>query len=133
MTTKAERDFIPMWCEGCNQQGEIAVVDSTMPVFVRCSNCGHEDAEVWCEKCGMGGQFIRHLERHPSTWTCSGCKTVYTLPSGFYDHPVPLQIMESYSQSRPANTTGVLDKLLFAGVALIMGAIMVAAVWKTFF
>lgn len=91
---------IPVWCDGCNQQGEISVKSFEDPVFVVCGNCGEETAEVWCPQCQMGGQYIRNIKKRPTSWNCSDCGTVYRLPNDFYDKPVRMSILTADQQSK---------------------------------
>ena len=86
-----EKEFLPIWCEGCNQQGHIFVDDPDEPSFVVCSRCGWEASQVWCPKCGMGGDFINErLKDRPISWVCPDCKTEYALPATFYVKPAHL-------------------------------------------
>jgi hypothetical protein len=86
----AEQESIPIWCEGCNQQGYIFVDDPERPCFVVCQNCQSETSQVWCSKSGMGGAFVDNLVVRPHHWQCPDCATEYRLPKDFYEEPVAL-------------------------------------------
>ena len=89
-----EKEELPIWCEGCDQQGFIFVDDGEKPAFVVCSRCGFEASQVWCPKCEMGGDYVRDIEDRPIYWVCTSCMTRYMLPDNFYEEPVPLYVRE---------------------------------------
>ena len=89
-----EKEELPIWCEGCDQQGFIFVDDTQKPAFVVCSRCGFEASQVWCPKCEMGGDFVSDIEDRPIYWVCTSCMKRYSLPDNFYEEPVPLYIGE---------------------------------------
>jgi hypothetical protein len=89
-------DFLPIWCEGCNEQGYIFDKDViTEPFFVVCAHCQFETSSVWCPQCEMGGEFVENIKDRPNSWTCPTCKTQHTLPPGFYDSPKTLYLESS--------------------------------------
>ncbi|NOH12483.1 MAG: hypothetical protein HND51_12620 [Chloroflexi bacterium] len=83
----------PVWCEGCNAQGEIEVDDPEGNYFVICEVCGTETAEVWCDE-GVGGQFVHNVEERPMEYDCEICKKTHRLPDDFYEKPVALELIE---------------------------------------
>src|SRR5215204_5986437 len=92
MTSEFEKEYSPVWCEGCDQQGYIFIDNLEGSHFVTCITCGWETSDVWCPKCGMGGEFVKNLRKRPSFWNCPNCKTKYELPQGFYENPISLFI-----------------------------------------
>jgi hypothetical protein len=93
MNSDFEKDFQPIYCEKCEQQGFIFADDMNAPLFVVCSRCGWETSQVWCPKCGMGGDFINErVKDRPESWVCPDCKTEYTLPKAFYQKPIHLYL-----------------------------------------
>ena len=122
MTKKARHldiATIPMWCDGCEQQGEIYVNSPEESVFVICENCGYETADVWCPKCGMGGEYIRNVEDRPKSWACPKCRTRYRLPVDFYEHPVSLIITQPKKAAIPKSAQGDAWVLLLAGAVFL--------------
>jgi hypothetical protein len=85
-----EQESIPIWCEDCNRQGYIFIDDPEQPCFVVCKTCGWETSQVWCPKCGMGGEFVEEINKHPTSWNCPNCDTEYQLPQEFYEESVAL-------------------------------------------
>ncbi len=92
-----DKDFLPIYCEDCKQQGYIFEDDINQPRFVVCSRCGWETSQVWCPRCGMGGCFIENLSAKPAFWVCSRCKTKYDLPDSFYEEPIRLYLADELS------------------------------------
>jgi len=90
MTSEFAKDYLPIWCEDCDQQGFIFVDDPEGFFFAICKTCGWETSEVWCPKCGMGGGFVKNLKKRPPDWTCPNCKTKYQLANEFYEKPIRL-------------------------------------------
>ena len=90
MSSEFGKDYLPSWCEVCNREGFIFVDDPEGSYFVICKSCGWETSEVWCPKCGMGGEFVKNIDKRPSNWVCPNCKTKYQLPKEFYEKPINL-------------------------------------------
>jgi len=116
MSPDKKLDYFSINCEKYGQEGYILIDDFEGSYYVVCKKCGGETAEVWCDDCKTGGNYIRHVERHPETWTCGSCSTEHTVPDGFYEKPtyilskeeLPLSIqqkieldMERQSKERP--------------------------------
>jgi len=78
---------LPIWCQKCDKQGFILVDDLECPYFVICERCGWETSQVFCPTCQMGGEFVREIEKRPTSWVCSDCDTRYELPVDFYKQP----------------------------------------------
>jgi hypothetical protein len=95
MTSEFEKEYSPIWCENCNQQGFIFVDNLEGSHFVTCKSCDWETSDVWCSKCGMGGEFVRKIGKRPTSWSCPNCKTKYMLPNEFYNEPITLFIEET--------------------------------------
>ena len=88
-----KKDFLPVYCEKCRQQGYIFSDNFDEPAFIVCNRCRSETSHVWCPKCGMGGGFIKELlKERPRSWVCSDCKTEYILPPLFYEEPIHLYL-----------------------------------------
>lgn len=90
MTSEFEKEHSPIWCENCDQQGWIFVDDLEGSHFVICKSCNWETSDVWCPKCGMGGGFVRNIDKRPSSWSCPDCRSAYQLANDFYDQPIYL-------------------------------------------
>jgi hypothetical protein len=93
-STIFDKQIFPINCEECEQLGYIFIDDLNGSYFIVCQKCGGETSEVSCPKCNMGGSFVRDIENRPSTWTCEGCGSTYSLPPGFYENPVTLYELE---------------------------------------
>lgn len=100
METSFGKETLPVWCEGCKQEGHYFVDDYDQSLFVVCERCGWETSYVWCSRCEMGGGFVENLKDHPLSWVCPGCKRAYPLSSDFYKKPVTLYL-ESHEPSKP--------------------------------
>jgi len=133
-----DKDEFPIWCEGHHQQGYIFVDNPEGFYFVICDTCGWETSDVWCSKCGMGGGFVKNIEKRPSTWSCPNCKTRYELPDGFYENPVPLLIevalpqsvrdrLKAEEQSRKLESQKNIWKNLFLFIALMIWSVIFIA------
>ncbi len=143
MASEFEKDYSPIWCEGCNQQGYIFVDNLEGSYFVICKTCGWETSDVWCPQCGMGGEFVRNIDKRPSSWKCSNCNTKYELANGFYDNPVMLFIeevlpetvleqMEKDFKSQPSvsgqNPWLNLLKIILLSLGAIIGVVVVLTI-----
>jgi hypothetical protein len=42
----------------------------------------------------MGGEFVRQIDKRPSSWNCPECKIKYALPVAFYKTPIMLFTQE---------------------------------------
>jgi hypothetical protein len=131
MSVDFAKDFLPIWCEQCNAQGYIFVDSIETPYFVTCKECGQETSEVFCPKCKMGGEYVKGIKDRPTSWICPGCSNEYSLPTTFYEHPVPLYLEEDLpdsvrlrvmSSSHYQNTT----------LVLIMGGLGLVAIYAMF-
>lgn len=88
-----DQPYVPIWCEGCDEQGYVFDKDvMTGAFFVVCPHCRYETSEVNCTKCGVGGEFVENIKERPHSWTCSTCKTEYSLPADFYEKPLALHL-----------------------------------------
>jgi hypothetical protein len=113
MISEFDKDYLPIWCEGCDRQGFVFINDTSYSYFVVCDTCGWETSQVWCPKCEMGGEFVRNISKQPSSWSCPSCKSKYKLPDGFYEIPVklftqeelPLNIQERIKRDFKTNQT----------------------------
>jgi hypothetical protein len=133
-----EKEELPIWCEGCDQQGFIFVDNGEKPAFVVCNRCGFEASQVWCPKCEMGGNFVRDIEDRPVFWDCPSCKRRYMLPDNFYEEPVPLYVKEDIPKDIKVKTHPVqrqplinLSKETLPGLIILF--IFVASIAVTFF
>ena len=99
MAKHSGRTRTPVWCEGCNAQGEIEVDDPEGNYFVICEVCGAETAEVWCDD-GVGGQFVHNIHEHPYEYDCEICRKTHQLPADFYEKPVTLKLIEEPRNKR---------------------------------
>ena len=134
--TNFDDQEFPLNCEKCKRPGFIFIKDSEKPYFAVCRKCGGETSNVWCPTCGMGGSFVRNIKKHPSTWSCPGCQTRYSLPTGFYENPVslygleelPKEIRERIRRSLEA-ARQKLTGLRLLGLILIIVMVLVIAVW----
>lgn len=88
-----DQHYMPIWCEGCNEQGYIfdeSVFEDAF--FVVCPHCGRETSSVNCPKCEIGGEFVQNIEDRPDSWACPDCKTGYSLSNDFYRKPITLYL-----------------------------------------
>lgn len=92
-----KRTWLPIWCETCDQQGFIFVNHSQSTYYVICKNCYSEYSQAWCSECGMGGDFVGNIDKHPSSWTCTDCKKEFYLSSSIYSDPVYLYLEDMLS------------------------------------
>jgi hypothetical protein len=119
-----EKEELPIWCEGCDQQGFIFVDDMQKPTFVVCSRCGFEASQVWCPKCEMGGDFVSDIEDRPIYWVCTSCMKRYSLPDNFYEEPVPLYVRENIPKdikvkTHPVQNDPLLSKKNFPALLIL--------------
>jgi hypothetical protein len=94
-TSEFEKDYLPISCVQCGQQGFIFINDFERSYFVICKTCGWETSQVWCPKCQMGGEFVSNILDRPFSWNCPQCNTRYELSSAFYELPVMLFAKEA--------------------------------------
>jgi hypothetical protein len=143
MTSEFEKEYSPIWCEDCNQQGHIFVDNLEGSYFVICKTCGWKTSDVWCSKCGMGGEFVRNIGKRPSSWNCPNCKSKYEILNGFYDNPIMLytaeilpksvleRIAKDFETSQSVsgqNPWFNLLKIIFLTVGLTIGAMVILAI-----
>jgi|WetSurMetagenome_2_1015567.scaffolds.fasta_scaffold563722_1 hypothetical protein len=123
------KDFQPIWCENCNQQGYIFMENSNQPALVVCSRCEYETSQVSCPNCDMRGAFVKNLVKKPNSWICDRCGTNYSLPTFFYENPVhlyledelPLDVFKRIKPIKVYKLFGPKNSLLcfmFLGVAI---------------
>jgi len=89
-----EKDFLPVYCEKCKQQGFIFLENMDEPAFIVCSRCGSEMSQVSCPNCKMGGDYVEKIGTRPTSWICSSCKIETILPTLFYEKPIHLYLRE---------------------------------------
>ena len=132
-----KKDWIPIWCEPCNQQGYIFIDDPHRTYYVICKSCGSEYSQAWCSECEIGGDFVREIRNQPSSWVCSDCKKEYKISSLIYKNPVSLYLedmlsdeildrIENSSQSRislPPNKLIIYFVLLLGIIALVIASL----------
>ena len=130
MSADFDKDFVPIWCEGCNKQGQVFADDLERPYFVVCPRCGRETSTVWCPKCQVGGEFVTGIEERPMSWVCSSCHTEYTLPVSFYEQPLLLYQennlldevrarVRSSGHNRHSKGANLIALTAFIGIALV--------------
>ncbi len=81
---------IPAYCEKCEQEMFYLSDDLEGSYFLACPHCRFETSCVWCSNCGMGGPFIREIEKRPQSWQCPDCESQHSLSFRFYDTPIIL-------------------------------------------
>lgn len=143
MTSEFDKDYLPIWCENCDQQGFIFVDNPEGSFFAICKTCGWETSEVWCPKCGMGGEFVRNIGKRPTSWNCPNCKTKYDLPNGFYENSLTLfteevlpqtvldRIEKGFESNQSTSTQNPwhnLLKIIFSFLGTLVGAAAVLAI-----
>ena len=92
MTSEFNKEYLPIWCEDCDQQGYIFIDNLDDPCFIICKACGWETSHVSCPKCQMGGEFVRNISERPSSWICPSCQTQYPISSAVYENPTRLYV-----------------------------------------
>lgn len=100
----ADNPPLSQYCEECEREGFVRFIGENF--FVRCTICNSETAQVYCPKCDMGGQFVRNIKKHPSSWKCPQCKKIHQLPNDFYEHSELLY----FEENLPADLTKHIPK-----------------------
>ena len=121
---------VPIWCSGCNQQGDAYVDNYEDTFFVICNNCQYETSQVWCPKCEMGGEFVIEISKKPKTWNCPNCRSKYELPSDFYGNPVKLSVQRKIEKNTEDYDPRNLIRLTFIGI--MIGLVSLTAVKSIF-
>lgn len=94
MNVDYEKDWLSVRCPSCDRIGVIFVDDSQPSFLAVCQRCNGEATDVWCSECGVTGDFVEGIDRHPSTWACPRCGATNTFLASFYENPFPIHFKE---------------------------------------
>jgi hypothetical protein len=92
MTSEFEKDFLPEWCENCDQQGVFFIDNIFEPYLVACQHCDKEVISVWCPECEAGFALPIKKGSRQTDWDCPICHKHYFFPEAAYKQPVKLYL-----------------------------------------